>query len=544
MSKWWKEAIGYQIYPRSFKDTNQDGLGDLNGIREKLPYLKDLGIDFIWITPIYASPNVDNGYDISDYCAISEDFGTMEDFQELVKEAKVQDIKIIMDLVINHTSDQHAWFQQSRESDDNEYSDFYIWHEPVDGKEPNDWQSIFGGSVWAYDEKREAYYFHAFAKEQPDLNWDSPAMKQKVFEMIEWWVAQGIDGFRIDAISHIKKDSWDKESNPENASENYQNVEGIDVYLKELSKLLKKNQMMSVGEASGVTADEAEVWVGEDGYFDMIFEFEHINLWRSKTNDDEIDVQSFKEALIRWQEAVADGKGWNALYMENHDVPRSISVFGNDSEIYRTISGKALAMVYMMLQGTPFIYQGQEIGMINKEFMGIEEINAVDSRNLYFQLIEAGYSTREAMAVVSETTRDNARTPMQWDGSEYAGFSKVEPWLAAHNSKDWLNVKEEQNHPTSIYHFYKQLIALRKEHSAFVEGAFQHIDLDEEAIFCYERKDQEAAFVVVVNLSQQAKEFVSLKELPNNSMLLSNYPDYDFETLRPYEARLYQISEI
>lgn len=283
MSNWWKEAIGYQIYPRSFMDTNNDGIGDINGIREKLSYLKDLGVDFIWITPIYESPNFDNGYDISDYCEISEDFGTMADFQELVKECKDLNIKIIMDLVINHTSIEHRWFKKSREKID-EYKDMYIWHKPIDGKEPNDWQSIFGGSVWEFDEERGEYYFHAFAKEQPDLNWESPVMKKKVFDMIEWWIEQGIDGFRIDAISHIKKASFDVplDSDPRKKFRNFQNTEGIDEYLKELRSIFRKHNVMTVGEASGVSSDEAEIWVGKDGYFDMIFEFEHTGLWRRR----------------------------------------------------------------------------------------------------------------------------------------------------------------------------------------------------------------------------------------------------------------------
>lgn len=535
----WKEAIGYQIYPRSFKDTTNDGLGDINGIREKLTYLKELGVDFVWITPIYESPNVDNGYDISDYCAISEDFGTMEEFQSLVKEAHALDIKIIMDLVINHTSNQHQWFQESRQGTDNEYSDFYIWHPPVNGKEPNDWHAIFGGSVWEYDEVRGEYYFHAFAKEQPDLNWDSPAMRQKIFDMIEWWIAQGIDGFRIDAISHIKKDVWDRPFDFADVNGNYKNIEGIDVYLKELSAVLKKHQVMSVGEANGVTAEEATAWVGENGYFDMIFEFEHIDLWRTR-NDEGIDLRSFKHALVRWQESLADGRGWNALYMENHDVPRSISAFGNDSFAYRTISGKALAMSFMLLQGTPFIYQGQEIGMINNQFKSIEQVDAVDSRNLYESLIETGATVEEAMQVISGTTRDNARTPMQWDASTFAGFSDKEPWLAINENKNWLNVVEEQRHEDSIYHFYKKLIALRKEYPVFIEGAFHYIETNNDDLFCYERKDEHTCFTIVVNLGETEHTCDYLQNIANQAVVLTNYEDVLANTLRPYEARLYQ----
>lgn len=541
MSKhWWKEAVGYQIYPRSFKDSNNDGIGDINGIREKLPYLKELGIDFIWITPIYKSPNFDNGYDISDYCAISEDFGTMADFKMLVQEAKALDIKIIMDLVINHTSHQHEWFQKSRENDSNEYSDFYMWHKPVNGKEPNDWQSIFGGSVWTYDETRGEYYFHTFAKEQPDLNWESPAMKEKVFEMIGWWAEQGIDGFRIDAISHIKKAPWDlPNDDPYRPFKNFQNVAGIDAYLKELSAVLKKHNLMSVGEASGVTSDEAEIWVGKDGYFNMIFEFEHTGLWRAFTEKEA--YSNFKDALVRWQEANANDKGWNALYMENHDIPRSISVYGDDSPEYRTISGKAIAMTMMLLQGTPFIYQGQEIGMTNTEFTDISEINALDSIFMYDMYVHNGHTEADAMNLVSEVTRDNARTPMQWDGSEFAGFSEMKPWLKVNPNKDAINVKLEIENQASLLNFYKQLITLRKEHPVFVEGEFRYIENPADAIFHYERVGEDETYCIVINLGKEPQEFLSLKELQDNEFILSNYDDHDFEQLRPFEARLYKL---
>ena len=539
MTKWWKEAVGYQIYPRSFLDVNQDGIGDLKGVTAKLPYLKELGIDFIWLTPIFASPNVDNGYDISDYQAIAPEFGTMADFHELVKEAKALGIKLILDLVINHTSNQHEWFKQSCLGKDNTYSDYYIWHPPVNGKEPNDWQSIFGGSVWEYHEGRGEYYFHAFAKEQPDLNWESEQMKKDVFEMIEWWIAQGIDGFRIDAISHVKKANWDTPIDPTNVSAPYQNVTGIDKYLNELSALLRKHGMMSVGEASGVTAAEAPIWVGDDGYFDMIFEFEHINLWRDKT-DEGVAIKPFKDALIRWQHAVADDKGWNALYMENHDVPRSISAFGNDAPEWREKSGKALAMAYMLLQGTPFIYQGQEIGMINNEFRTIEDIDAVDSRHLYYRLCEEGLSEAEAMSVVSETTRDNARTPMQWNDSHYAGFSETTPWLAVNQSKDWINVADALSQPDSLFHFYQTLIQLRKTHAAFIDGKFLDLSTDNEDVFAYQRFDDKECFTIVVNLSQKVCHETWLSDYQEDNLILSNQSSHNLTTLQPFEARLYR----
>lgn len=536
MSEWWKEAIGYQIYPRSFNDSNHDGIGDINGIREKLGYLKELGVDFIWLTPIYQSPNFDNGYDISDYYEIAEEFGTMGDFKALVKEAKALGIKIVMDLVINHTSNQHHWFQKSRQNETNEYRDYYIWHEPVDGQPPNDWPSIFGGSVWTYDEVRKSYYFHAFAKEQPDLNWNCQAMKEELFQMIEWWIEQGVDGFRIDTISHIKKAAWETHVDKEHPLKNYQNVAGIEEYLRELSAILKKHGVFSVGEASGVLADEAEKWVGEDGYFNMIFEFEHIGLWR-KSNG-ELDLSTLKDALVRWQEACGVGRGWNALYMENHDIPRSISVYGNDQPEWRTLSGKAIGMMYLLLQGTPFIYQGQEIGMTNTTFQEIAEINATDTIYRYHELLEDGYSQEAAMSLLSSITRDNARTPMQWNDSEYAGFSKRQPWMKVNSNKAFVNVAAETTDEDSLLNFYKQLIELRKEHRVFVDGTFTNYETGNEVVFCYNRKNQEDDFTIIVNLSGQPQELTMLEACRQQRVVLSNYPDQQVTILQPYEARL------
>lgn len=400
--KWWKEAVGYQIYPASFKDSDNDGIGDINGIREKLSYLKELGIDFIWINPIYQSPFVDNGYDISDYQAILEKFGTMDEFDALLAEAHQMGIKIIMDLVINHSSDQHEWFIESRQSVDNPYRDYYIWIDGTPDQAPNEWQSIFGGSAWQYDEQTGQYYLHIFAKEQPDLNWESDKLKAELFTMIRWWLDKGIDGFRLDAISHVKKDEYSVKAT-ENPFSPFQNVSGIEDHLTELKNVFDEYDIMTVGEASGVSANEGPEWVGENGYFDMIFEFDHISIWKHE-KDGDLDVLSLKQSLSAWQRAL-DGKGWNALYMENHDVPRCVSVFGDTSPAYWQVSAKAIAMMYFFLQGTPFIYQGQEIGMTNLPFSSIDEIDAVDSKRLYQQLLDEGRSEEEALDIVANTTR-------------------------------------------------------------------------------------------------------------------------------------------
>lgn len=546
---WWKEAVGYQIYPRSFKDSNGDGVGDLNGIREKLPYLKALGIDFIWINPVYESPNVDNGYDISHYQEILAEFGTMANFDQLLEDAHHMGIKVIMDLVINHTSDRHEWFKEAKKSKDSPFRDYYIWRDAEEGKPPSDWQAIFGGSVWEYDEESKQYYFHAFAKEQPDLNWENEQLKKEVFAMISWWLDKGIDGFRIDAISHIKKDAFHLPTDSENVAGRYQNITGIGEYLKELKQVFDRYDIMTVGEASGVTAEEAEDWAGHEGYFDMIFEFEHIGLWK-KQKEAQFDIRAFKQALSRWQYAL-DGKGWNALYMENHDVCRSVSVFGSEVPVYRERSAKALAMMYLFLQGTPFIYQGQEIGMTNMHFSDIDEINALDSKHIYQELVDQGMDKAEALAIVSQTTRDNARTPMQWDDSVYGGFSETKPWLAVNPNTKEINVASQLTDATSVLSFYQQLIGLRKESQALIYGSFEELLSDHEQIYAYLRTVVDETFLILVNLSGKAAEYQLTGSLgPKEAvwdLVVSNMEEPDevsikTDTLAPFEARAYRTT--
>lgn len=539
--KWWKEAVGYQIYPASFKDSNNDGIGDIKGIREKLSYLKELGIDFLWINPIYQSPFVDNGYDISDYQAILEKFGTMDEFDALLAEAHQMGIKIIMDLVINHSSDQHEWFIESRQSVDNPYRDYYIWVDGTPDQAPNEWQSIFGGSAWAYDEQTGQYYLHIFAKEQPDLNWESDKLKAELFTMIRWWLDKGIDGFRLDAISHVKKDEYSVKAT-ENPFSPFQNVSGIEDHLTELKNVFDEYDIMTVGEASGVSANEGPEWVGENGYFDMIFEFDHISIWKHE-KDGDLDVLSLKQSLSAWQRAL-DGKGWNALYMENHDVPRCVSVFGDTSPKYWQVSAKAIAMMYFFLQGTPFIYQGQEIGMTNLSFSSIDEIDAVDSKRLYQQLLDEGRSEEEALDIVANTTRDNSRTPMQWDDHSYAGFSEVAPWLLVNPNYQMINVADQTNDPESILSFYKKMIILRRENKGLVYGSFNEYLPENEQLFVYERVLDEERYLIIINLTDEAATYTLPTEIETNwEVLLENQSGQEFQsssTFAPYEARLYR----
>lgn len=544
--KWWKEAVGYQIYPASFKDSNGDGQGDINGIREKLGYLKDLGIGFIWINPIYQSPFIDNGYDVSDYQDIEKRFGTMEEFDLLLKEAHELGIKVIMDLVINHSSDQHQWFEESKKSKESPYRDYYIWVDGVDGKEPNNWTSIFGGSAWEYSHETGQYYLHVFAKEQPDLNWESEKLKEELFNMIRWWLDKGIDGFRLDAISHVKKDEYSVKATENPFFSPFQNVSGIEEHLTDLKHVFEEYDIMTVGEASGVTAEEGPEWVGKDGYFDMIFEFDHIHIWQQE-KEGQLDVLKLKHALSAWQTSL-DGIGWNALYMENHDVPRALSVFGDTRPEFWAMSAKAIAMMYFFLQGTPFIYQGQEIGMTNMPFESIDQVDAVDSKRLYERLLGfPDYKTREeALDIIRETTRDNSRTPMQWTSEEYAGFSTQEPWMITNPNTKTINVEQQEHEPDSILQFYKNMIRIRQINRGLIYGSFKEYLHEHPQLYVYERDLEDEQYLIMVNLTESFADYELPKEADQSwTLLLSNSSNGNFEkkgTLAPYEACLYKTN--
>nr|WP_302418607.1 alpha-glucosidase [uncultured Romboutsia sp.] len=548
--KWWKEAVAYQIYPRSFMDSNNDGIGDLQGIISKLDYLKDLGIDVIWICPVYKSPNDDNGYDISDYQDIMSDFGTMEDFNELLSEIHKRNMKIIIDLVINHTSDEHPWFIESRSSKQNPKRDWYIWREGKDNKEPNNWESIFKGSAWEYDENTKEYYLHLFSKKQPDLNWENEDMRNEIYKMINWWLDKGIDGFRVDAISHINKEEGLVDmDNPDNLKyvpsfDKHMNVEGIHDYLRELKEnTFSKYDIMTVGEANGVKAEQATDWVGEnDGKFNMLFQFEHIDLW----NSSEFNLPNLKKVWNKWQVNL-ENDGWNALFIENHDITRVVSSWGDDTRFLKE-SAKALGLLYFMHKGTPFIYQGQEIGMTNVKFNDINEYDDIRSINEYNQLINQGMSPKDALEHIWNTSRDNTRTPMQWDDSLNAGFSKSNPWIHINPNYKYINVKEQLEDDDSILNFYKKMIKIKKSSECLIYGKYNLILEDDTNIFAYERILNDEKFLVICNLKSESSNYKYEKlTLKYENLILSNYnvdahKDLNNFELKPWEARLYKIN--
>ncbi|MFC3040501.1 alpha-glucosidase [Virgibacillus xinjiangensis] len=553
--RWWKEAVVYQIYPRSFKDSNGDGVGDIQGIISKLDYLKELGIDVIWVCPVYSSPNDDNGYDISDYKGIMEEFGTMQDFDQMLEETHNRGMKLIMDLVINHTSDEHPWFIESRSSKHNPYRDYYIWRPGKKGREPNNWESIFHGSAWEYDERTKEYYMHVFSKKQPDLNWENPVVRKELYSMVNWWLDKGIDGFRVDAISHIKKlPGLPDLPNPEQkeyvpSMEGHRNREGIQVYLKELKEETFSNyDIMTVGEANGVTVEEADEWVGEkNGKFDMIFQFEHLDLWGKSTSGG-LDIHALKETLTKWQKGL-EGKGWNALFLENHDQPRSVSTWGDDGPIWEK-SAKCLATMYFLMQGTPFIYQGQEIGMTNVRFDSIDDYKDVATHNLYRAEKKAGKSHQEIMEIIWKNGRDNSRTPMQWSNRKQAGFTDGVPWIRVNPNYQFINVQQAMNQEDSIYQYYKELILLRKREEVLVYGKYELILEEDDQVYAYTRRLGGEVMIVITNLFNEE----TVCELPKGlhgkraKNCLSNYVIREEDklgtiNLKPFEARVYKMKQ-
>ncbi|MDU4934755.1 MAG: alpha-glucosidase [Peptostreptococcaceae bacterium] len=549
---WWKEAVAYQIYPRSFMDSNGDGIGDIQGIIEKLDYLSYLGIDIIWVSPFYKSPNDDNGYDISDYKDIMDDFGTMEDFDELLKEAHKRNIKLIADLVINHTSDEHPWFIESKSSIDSDKRDWYIWRKGKNNKEPNNWESIFKGSAWQYEEESDEYYLHLFSKKQPDLNWENEEVREALYEMVNWWLDKGIDGFRIDAISHIKKDEGLLDMpNPDNLEyvpsfDKHSNRPGIQDFLKELKiNTFDKYDIMTVGEAAGVDADEAEVWVGEDdGKFNMIFQFENMDLWNDNPGKN-VDWIEYKRVISKWQNKLHN-KGWNALYIENHDTPRVVSTLGNDKE-YIYESSTSLALMYFMMEGTPFIYQGQELGMTNAKFNNIEEYNDVRAKSVYEDKIKNGRTIDEALRELNASSRDNTRTPMQWDSSKNGGFTVGNSWLKVNENYEDINVEKQLKDSNSVLNFYKNIIKIRKENECLIYGSYNLILEEDKNIFAYERILDDKKFLIITNLSNYDNTYSYNKlNLRFSNLVISNYKvkehkDINSMILKPWEARMYKI---
>ena len=542
---WWKEAVVYQIYPRSFCDSNGDGIGDLNGITSKLDYLKELGIDVIWLSPVYKSPNDDNGYDISDYEDIMTEFGTMDDFDKMLAAAHERGIKIVMDLVVNHTSDEHPWFVESRSSKDNEKRDYYIWKEGKDGKEPTNWGSAFSGPAWKYDEKTDMYYLHLFSVKQPDLNWENPKVRKEVFDMMTRWCEKGIDGFRMDVISLISK----PEGYPDAKVVGLYGDMGICAngpkvhdYLKEMNeKVLSKFDIMTVGETAGVTLEEAKKYANTDGSeLNMVFQFEHMDLdggEKFKWSTQPMPLVPLKENLSKWQKGL-DGVAWNSLYFCNHDQPRIVSRLGDESDAYRELSAKCIATCLHMMQGTPYIYQGEELGMTNTVFNSVDDFRDLESINAYRELVESGLYTDEDMfPKIAHKSRDNARTPMQWDASENAGFTTGTPWIAVNPNYKKINVADQLKREDSVFHYYQKLIRLRKENEIIVYGNYELLLPEDENIFAYIRTLDNQKLLVVCNFSKSEQKF-DFSGYENAKVLISNYnrDAGEYGILKPYEA--------
>lgn len=554
MSKnWWKESVIYQIYPRSFKDSNGDGIGDINGIIQELDYLKRLGINIIWLSPVYESPNDDNGYDISNYKAIMSEFGTMDDFNLLLKEAHKRDIKIVMDLVVNHTSDEHKWFKESRKSKNNKYRDYYIWRNGKNGQPPNKWESFFSGSAWQYDKNTDMYYLHLFSKKQADLNWENPEVRKEIFDMMKWWLDKGIDGFRMDVISLIAKDiaADDKYSKTNELSEPNINSSRVHKFLKEMnSKVLSHYDIMTVGETPGVDPYEALNFVGKSrNELNMVFQFEHVNIGdgpEGKWGKSEFKLKEFKDIMSKWQN-VLEEEGWNSLYLSNHDQPRSVSRFGNDKE-YREESAKMLATCIHMMKGTPYVYQGEELGMTNVKFDSLDDYKDIETINAYREYVGGGKKTKEEMMeAIYKRGRDNARTPFQWNDSENAGFTKGTPWIKVNPNYKTINAKAQIDDENSVFNYYRKLIDLRKKHEIIAYGKYELILDDDENIYAYLRKLNNEILLVMCNFNDKNSKFI----LPENikydkkDIIISNYDVKSDEIenidLRPYEARVYLI---
>ncbi|HZL90885.1 MAG TPA: alpha-glucosidase [Pirellulaceae bacterium] len=560
--RWWKECVVYQIYPRSFLDTNGDGIGDLRGIIAKLDYLKTLGVDVVWLSPIYQSPGDDNGYDISDYRQIGAEFGTMEDFDELLAEMHRRGLRLLMDLVVNHTSDEHPWFVESRKSRDNPYRDYYIWRTGKQGREPNNWSSCFGGSAWEFDSATDEYYLHLFSRKQPDLNWENPRVRAEIHELMTWWLDKGIDGFRLDVINMISKVPGLPDA-PVTGDGPYQwggqyflHGPRLTEFLREMKeKVLCKYDVFTVGETPGVTTEHAVAITDEEaGFLNMLFQFEHVDLAPreviaqfGKWNVGRWELLELKRIMTRWH-ADLSGKGWNSFYLSNHDQPRSVSRFGDDGK-YRVESAKMLATFLHLLHGTPYVYQGEEIGMTNVAFESIDDYRDIETHNFYREwVIERGEDSRTIMAAIHAKGRDNARTPMQWTAGPHAGFTTDTPWLKVNPNYRVINVKASLADPDSIFHYYRRLIELRRTNLIVTYGSYEPLMDAHEQVFAFLRKLNDERWLVILNFTGDAPVFAlpSTVEYSAWQTIISNYParadeDPRMLTLRPYEARVYRL---
>ncbi|GEL06785.1 glycoside hydrolase family 13 protein [Salisediminibacterium halotolerans] len=555
--RWWKESVVYQIYPRSFNDSNGDGIGDIPGITEKLDYLKTLGIDVIWLSPVYKSPNDDNGYDISDYKDIMDEFGTMADWETMLAEAHKRGLKVIMDLVVNHSSDEHAWFLESRQAKDNPYRDYYIWRPgKEDGSEPNNWESAFSGSAWEYDEKTGEYYLHLFSKKQPDLNWENPTVRSEVHDMMKWWLDKGVDGFRMDVINFISKEPGLPDApNPHGrkyvpGGDYFMNGPRIHEFLHEMyNEVLRHYDVMTVGEMPGVDEKEAIKYTDETREeLNMVFQFEHVDLDsgpEGKWDIRPLKLEALRENLVKWQKAL-EHNGWNSLYWNNHDQPRVVSRFGNDGD-YHYQSATMLATLLHMMKGTPYIYQGEEFGMTNVSFTDIADYNDIETLNMYHEKRAEGVPHDELMEKIHIKGRDNARTPVQWDDSQHAGFTSGEPWLKVNPNYPEVNAEAALNDPKSIFYYYQKLIELRHNNETVVYGSFDLLMEDDPEVFAYKRELGDEMLLVYCNFYNGEPDVALPKELigRERELFLANREDaptdLDTFTLRPYEAVVYRI---
>lgn len=551
--KWWQNSVVYQIYPRSFQDSNGDGIGDIQGIIKRLDYLQELGIDAIWLSPVCKSPQDDNGYDISDYQDIDPMFGNLDDMEQLISEAKKRNIRIIMDLVLNHSSDEHRWFTEAKKSKDNPYHDYYVWRDGEEGVYPNDMGSVFGGPAWEWVPELKQYYFHQFSVKQPDLNWENPKVRREIYDMILWWMDKGVGGFRLDVIDQIAKEPDLKITN---------NGPRLHEFIQELSReTFQKGDLITVGEAWGADIDRAKLYSKPDGSeFSMVFQFEHMMLdqepGKEKWDFCPLPFVKLKKCLEKWQKEL-HGCGWNSLFWDNHDLPRIVSRWGNDRE-YRVESAKMLATVLHGMEGTPYVYQGEELGMTNVRFDSIEQYQDIEIRNMYRERLEKGYAEKDIMESIYAKGRDNARTPMQWDDTENAGFTTGAPWLGVNPNYTEINARSQLQDENSVFHYYKKLIHLRKENSIFVDGDFTLLLPEDENIFAYVREYEGRKLLVAANFTDKEVECPLLKEwgVPADEdgaakswdngvkLLIHNYNDLPSQQkLRPYEAMIWEKAE-
>ena len=550
--KWWQNSVVYQIYPRSFQDSNGDGIGDIQGIIKRLDYLQELGIDAVWLSPVCKSPQDDNGYDISDYQDIDPMFGNLDDMEQLINEAKKRNIRIIMDLVLNHSSDEHRWFTEAKKSKDNPYHDYYVWRDGEEGVYPNDMNSVFGGPAWEWVPELKQYYFHQFSVKQPDLNWENPKLRREIYDMILWWMDKGVGGFRLDVIDQIAKEPDLKITN---------NGPRLHEFIQELSReTFQKGDLITVGEAWGADIDRAKLYSKPDGSeFSMVFQFEHMMLGqepgKEKWDFCPLPFVKLKKCLEKWQKEL-HGCGWNSLFWDNHDLPRIVSRWGNDKE-YRVESAKMLATILHGMEGTPYVYQGEELGMTNVRFESIEQYQDIEIRNMYRERLEKGYAEKDIMESIYAKGRDNARTPMQWDDTENAGFTTGTPWMEVNPNYTEINARSQLHDENSVFHYYKKLIQLRKENSIFVEGDFTLLLPEDENIFAYVREYEGRKLLVTANFTDKEVECPLLKEwgVPvsedgadksrdNGVLLIHNYSDLPSQQkLRPYEAMMWEKTE-